>query len=79
MSTLTFKQQVARDLFVINILFSVAFRVDCYDGEVQPYDIEHWKATAKDMRLSNEAISQTVEEVRQLLQLMKKFSKKRVA
>lgn len=79
MSTLTFEQQAARDSFVTSILSTVAFRVDCYDGEVQSHDIEHWEATAKDMGLSKKAISQTVEEVRQILQLMKKFSKNRVA
>ena len=79
MSTLTFEQQAARDSLTSNILSTVAFRVECYDGEVSSHDIEHWEAMAKDMGLSKKAISQTVEEVRQILQLMKKFSKKRVA
>ena len=79
MSTLTFEQQTARDSLTSSILSTVAFRVECYDGEVQSHDIEHWEGMAKDMGLSQKAISQTVEEVRQILQLMKKFSKKRVA
>lgn len=79
MSTLTFEQQTARDLFVTDIVSTVAYRINNQEGELQPYDIEDWEATAKDMGLSEKAISQVVEEVRQTLKLLLKFSKKRVA
>lgn len=79
MSTLTFEQQTARDSFVAGIVSSVTFRVECHDGEIPEYYIEDWEETAKDLGLSEKAISQVVEEVRQTLNLMKKFSKKRVA
>jgi hypothetical protein len=78
MSTLTFEQRAARDSFVVRILSAVTHRIGCND-EVQPRDIEYWEYTAKDLGLSEKAISQTVEEVRQVLNLMSKLNKKRVA
>lgn len=80
MSTeLTFEQRAARDLFVSDILNCVNFRIRRYGGELKSYDIENWKARASYYNMSEAAISQTVEEVRQVLNLMSKLNKKRVA
>jgi hypothetical protein len=79
MSTLTFEQQAARDSFVAGILSTVTFRIECYDGEIPEFYINDWEETAKQLGLSEKAISQVVEEVRQTLKLLLKFSKKRVA
>lgn len=79
MSTLTFEQQAARDFFVSDIVSTVAYRIETQEGELKDYDFEEWEETAKNLGLSKEAISQTVEEVRQILQLMSKLNKKRVA
>lgn len=78
MSTLTFKQQAARDSFVSDIVSTVAYRIKNQEGKLQPYDTEHWELTATELKLSEKAISQVVEEVRQSLDLLLKFSKKRV-
>lgn len=79
MSTLTFEQQAARDLFVSDIVSTVVYRIKNQEGELKEYDFESWETMAKDMGLSEKAISQVVEEVRQTLNLLLKFSKKRVA
>lgn len=79
MSTLTFEQQAARDSFVASILSTVTYRIECHDGEIPDFYIEDWERSAKDLGLSEKAVSQVVEEVRRTLNLLLKFSKKRVA
>lgn len=79
MSTLTFEQQTERDEFVADIVSTVTYRIRNNDGDLMDYDIEDWELKANDLGLSEKAVSQVVEEVRQTLNLLFKFSKKRVA
>lgn len=79
MSTLTFEQQTERDEFVADIVSTVTYRIKNNDGDLKDYDIEDWEIKANDLGLSEKAVSQVVEEVRQTLNLLFKFSKKRVA
>jgi hypothetical protein len=79
MSTLTFEQQAARDGLTSSILKDVAYYVRYNDGDIPDDVVPFWESRAKEAGMSKAAISQTVEEVRQVLNLMKKFSKKRVA
>ena len=79
MSTLTFEQQTERDEFVADIVSTVTYRIKNNGGDFKDYDIEDWEIKANDLGLSEKAVSQVVEEVRQTLNLLFKFSKKRVA
>lgn len=79
MSTLTFEQQAERDRLTFGILNDVAYYIKYADSEIPEAEIHSWKTRAAAYGMSEAAVSQTVEEVRQILQLMKKFSKKRVA
>lgn len=76
---LTFEQRAGRDAFVFYILNTVGYCILHRDKRQIPgWNIEDWETTAKRMGLSEAAISQTIEEVRQVLNLMVKLNKKRV-
>lgn len=79
MSTLTFEQQADRDRLTFSILRDAAYYVRYDDGNIPVETLNHWEARAAEMGVPEAAISQTVEEVRQVLNLMSKLNKKRVA
>lgn len=79
MSTLTFEQQAERDRLTFGILNDVAYYIKYADSEIPEAEIHSWKTRAAAYGMSEAAISQTVEEVRQVLNLMNKLNKKRVA
>ena len=80
MSTnLTFEQRVARDRLTFTILSDAAYYIQCNNSEIPEVEVKNWKARASQEGMSEAAVSQTVEEVRQVLNLMSKLNKKRVA
>lgn len=79
MSTLTFEQRAERDRLTFGILSDVAYYVRKDNGNIPDDLITFWEARAKEVDMSEAAVSQTVEEVRQVLNLMSKLNKKRVA
>lgn len=80
MSTeLTFEQRSQRDRLTFSILGTVAYYTQLHDAYIPDQVIESWKDRAAVYGLSEAAVSQTVEEVRQVLELMSKLNKKRVA
>lgn len=80
MSTLTFEQQTARDRLVGRILGDATLYIkNTPDATIPDWEIAGWEAIAEDYNLSKKAISQTVDEVRQILEFMAELAKKRVA
>lgn len=80
MSTdLTFMQRAERDRLTFGILNNVAYYIKYSDSEIPESDINNWKTRANAFDMSEAAVSQTVEEVRQVLNLMSELNKKRVA
>lgn len=80
MSTnLTFEQRTQRDRLTFAILNDVAYYNHFHDSEIPEVEVKNWEARASSCNMSKAAISQTVEEVRQVLNLMSKLNKKRVA
>lgn len=80
MSTnLTFEQRAARDYLTFTILSDAAYYIQHNDSEIPENEVKNWEARASFYGMSKAAVSQTVEEVRQVLNLMSKLNKKRVA
>lgn len=79
MSTLTFEQRAERDRLTFGILNDLAYYIKYADSEIPEVEIHTWKTRAATYGMSQAAVSQAVEEVRQVLNLMSKLNKKRVA
>lgn len=78
MNKLTFERRAARDRLVFNILGDITYFIQYHDANLPDQIIEFWKERAITHDLSKAAVSQTVEEVRQVLDLMSKLNEKRV-
>lgn len=79
MPTLTFEQKAERDRLTFGILSDLAYYIKYGDSDIPEVEIHMWKTRAATHGMSPTAVSQTVEEVRQVLNLMSKLNKKRVA